>query len=617
VKRLLLFSLALGLFLAGCSLAGDITPPPGMATVEPVLQPTTAPTAEPTQVVPASAPKSGNGAQIYVAKCLPCHGQAGLGDGSQADNLPFPPTKIGDPAISNQARPVDWYAIVTEGNLARGMPGFTSLSEGERWEVVAYALTLSMAEEAVAHGEEIYQDLCAECHGLEGAGMEESPALTEGTVLIQMSGSDLFDVISMGLGESMPAFDEDLSEADRWDLVAYLRSQTLTVREEAEQAVEALSEEDTRQGTIRGQVINGTQEGVVPTGLMVTLHGFEGPEEVLTESAEIDAAGAFEFTEVEQRSGWLFVVTAEYENTLYGSEVAHMSGEQVLELPLRIYETTPSLDAARVDRLHVILNTPAEGILQVAELWVFSNLGDRTIRPLDGEGGLRISLPDEAVNLQFEGSLGEQIIRSEDGFTDQTTLRPGMGTHQLVFSFELPYDGKQEFNQTLAYPINAAIILAPESGPELKGDQVEDLGLREFSGGSMRTYQIASISPGEPLHFQVSGYSAIPGTAPAEESSKELLIGVGVLVVGAVLAGFLWFRRSQAPEKMDQAGIPTDPAMGRELSLTEEQDSLAKEIAELDDAFSDGEIAEGTYRALRAELKGRLLDILAARDDQG
>ena len=162
-SRFIILLTLTALLLSSCvSLAEDITPPPNY--VAPTPRPTMAP------VWPKSMPNAANGAPIYTEKCAPCHGETGLGDGSQSDQLPNPATALGNPEVAAQASPADWYIAVTQGNLESFMPPFASLSAAERWDVVAYAYSLSTSAAEMAIGEEIYQAECADCHGNDEIG---------------------------------------------------------------------------------------------------------------------------------------------------------------------------------------------------------------------------------------------------------------------------------------------------------------------------------------------------------------------------------------------------------------------------------------------------------------
>ncbi len=86
-------------------------------------------------------------------------------------------------------------------------------------------------EWALLKGKELYGFHCFPCHGVSGAGdgpvgkkYVPTPAdLRPGTHVAKLSDGEFFVVISAGAG-GMPAFRADLSPAERWQIVAYLRT---------------------------------------------------------------------------------------------------------------------------------------------------------------------------------------------------------------------------------------------------------------------------------------------------------------------------------------------------------------------------------------------------------
>src|SRR5512143_4331115 len=141
-SRLLLVLVPAAMILAACNftLAADVTPPPDY--VPPTPMPTLGP------LFPASAPDLHDGAVIFAENCVPCHGERGLGDGPQSMQLPVTVPGIGLPEVARSAKPADWFKIVSQGNLDRFMPPFGgSLSDQQRWDVVAYALSLHTTQE--------------------------------------------------------------------------------------------------------------------------------------------------------------------------------------------------------------------------------------------------------------------------------------------------------------------------------------------------------------------------------------------------------------------------------------------------------------------------------------
>ncbi len=93
--------LCLVLVLSACSfsLAEDITPPPNLQQQQPSQA---QPAAVSSNTFPLLPPNPANGEAIYAEKCSPCHGDAGLGDGPQAAQLPNPPAALGSPDLARQ-----------------------------------------------------------------------------------------------------------------------------------------------------------------------------------------------------------------------------------------------------------------------------------------------------------------------------------------------------------------------------------------------------------------------------------------------------------------------------------------------------------------------------------
>ncbi len=158
--------LLLAVVLGGCiSFADDVTPPPGW---EPTPLP---PTPDLSRLFPQQPPDPERGQAIYMSKCAACHGPQGHGDGPQAESLPVLPANLTAPEMLQQAVPQEWFLVVSNGNLDRFMPPFKgSLTEAERWDVIAYLYRLGTPDYVLEQGQAVYAAQCAACHGPTGQG---------------------------------------------------------------------------------------------------------------------------------------------------------------------------------------------------------------------------------------------------------------------------------------------------------------------------------------------------------------------------------------------------------------------------------------------------------------
>src|SRR5512143_3691763 len=199
---------AIALILSACnfSLAEDVTPPPGY------VPPTPAPTLGP--LYPAKAPSTQNGALIFAEKCAPCHGETGLGDGKQCIQLGVTVPAFGLPEVARPASLAQWYTTVTRGNMERFMPPFASLSDQERWDVVAYAMTLHIKEEQIAKGKQLFEANCANC---------STDSFKDQSKMAALSEVELARILKQGNDQVKP-FGAKLSDDDIWAVTAYLRT---------------------------------------------------------------------------------------------------------------------------------------------------------------------------------------------------------------------------------------------------------------------------------------------------------------------------------------------------------------------------------------------------------
>jgi mono/diheme cytochrome c family protein len=582
----------LGLVLAGCSLAGDVTPPAALATAQMAQAVVTVPPASTTQsaaqpvlLTPPSGPADLEaGRAIFAEKCAGCHGAAGLGDGELAANLQFPPAPLGQPDFARLATPRQWYTAVTIGDIERFMPPFASLTDGERWAVAGFALSLSITPSQLQQGEALYEAECAACHGPDGPGLD----LNVGRALVDRSVQDLYATVTQGASPDMPGFAGRLTEDQRWAVVAFLQQRDLTLG--VSQPELALAQ-PAPLGAIRGAIRNGTSGGAVPAGLEVVLHGFDGEQEALTQTTLADGEGQFAFEGLEAVSGRLYYASLEYRGVTFQSELAHLLSDQDLDLPLTIYEPSSETGVLLIERLHLLIDFPTPGVARVLQLWALTNPTDRVIG--DPNGVLRIQVPDGAVNVQFESV--DRFIQTATGYLDTAPVLPGVGAGDVAFGFDLLYEGRLDYEQVVDLPVEAVVVLVAPGGPALRGAGVQDMGLLDMGGVSMQAYSLEGLQPGETLAFRTSGGRGTATTLPG------LAIGGGSLVAALVLAGLWWYR---APGRRGaDAAIPArEPAPERER--------LLRDIARLDDEFEAGRLEEAEYRERRGALKQRALEAL-------
>lgn len=598
--------LALGLTLAGCTLAEDITPPPGFDSTQAALP--APPTAVPVNLVPAAQPNPAAGEALYTDRCLPCHGAQGLGDGPQAAQLSAVPAPLGDAAYVRQAIPGDWYQVVTQGRLDRMMPPFTSLTDAQRWDVVAFSLGLSQTTADIDQGRQIYTASCASCHGSDGSTLTGGTQLSDPAFMAKQSLASMASVIGQGSGD-MPAFAGQLSDSQVLQVSAFVRQLAFSAEAPPPSAAsqppgQSAPAAGTASISARVVLAPGAAEQGAQSGFEITLHGFDGQQESLTQTATAGEDGTALFANLDIVSGRVFILSTEYQGIQYASDVTRLSDPgQTVELPITLYGTTTDTSAVRASRLHLILNFPSDGLMQVIELWVLSNTGDRTV-VADVSGGLVFSLPQGASEISFEDtSLAQDATSTQDGFTLATPLQPGQQTTQLVFSFNVPYQNRISFDQPVSYPVDGITVLLPNGGPSISGASVQDQGVQNLGGQEYHQYSLASLSSGQSIQMAVVGRT----TPLVAGNWTALAIGAVALLV-VVGLGIIWYR----PAWLGLGG-PSDAAPEEDESDSAE--ALLAGIARLDDAYEAGKVDEADYRRRREELKRQALAAMRESHD--
>ncbi|MGE5225004.1 MAG: c-type cytochrome [Omnitrophica WOR_2 bacterium] len=631
-KRFLsIFLVGFALVLSACSfsLAEDITPPPGYES----------PTAVPNQLAQVSGPlyplvppNPAKGAAIYAEKCAPCHGDTGEGNGSRASALPGPVTPIGSADVARKTAPKDWYTIVTQGNLDKFMPPFASLSDGQRWDVVAYIYSLSMPKDSFARAGQVFDETCAGCHGKDGKGdgpqasglSKAPPDFTNQAYMSQRTESDFYQAISAGVSPAMPAYQDKLSDSDRWALADYTRSLSFTSVELASAATPASPASGTPMlqvtpvfsttspltataattntiytGTVTGKITNGSG-GSIPAGLEVNLHGFDSMQIVITDTAKAQADGSYTFNDVPMKVGRIFLTSTSYGSASYGSEIATVEkGTNKFNLDIKVYDTTTDTSALSADRMHIFFDFSRPGIVQVIQLFIISNPGSKTVTS-DKPGGpvMKFTLPEGATNLQFQdGAIGQRYIKTADGFADTQAVNPGAGAYQVLYAYDMPYNRKLVLKQPITFPVGATVVLLPESGYQLKSSQLSDGGTKDFQGTSYHMYTGNSLKAGDTLDLTLSSKLNLQPT---------LVIGLGSLGIVLILAGIILYRRNQ----LQEARPAEEPELENEFEGEDDEESLVDAIIALDDQYKGGALPEEAYRKRRAELKERLRKVV-------
>lgn len=611
--------------LAACNftLAEDVTPPPDY------VPPTPAATMGP--LFPPSAPDVEAGAAIFAEKCAPCHGATGLGDGPQGAQLPVSVPALGVPAVAEKASPSTWYMVVTQGNLERFMPPFSSLNDQQRWDVVAYALTLHVSPEQLELGRSLVEAGCADCAKVLSGDPEMMAAL---------SADDLINVMKQGMG-GLPDFGKDFTNEEALAAAAYLRS--LTFASAPEPVADAVTpvpantetaavdngtpsaatpESGTPQAQVEATAIPTLAEGFgritgtidnqtgkpLPSDITITLRAMEhgadmnaGPSEISAVETSANADGSFVFENVEMPENRIFIAEANVNGEIYQSDFAVVeAGMTELAMPsIALFAASDDFSTLVVESLQLHFDFASESEVQIFGVYTVTNPTEKSIQVTlqDQQPIPFVPFPEGSTPLGYEATQDSAaFVQTADGFA----MPPSATPYGLIAFASYPKSDSIVVTQKLVLPVNEVSILLPE-GITAEGANLVDEGTQTMQTSSFHVFSTGALKAGDTLEFTLSGKVKDATTSPTADltQNQTLLIGVGALGVVLIVAGawiFLRDRKRNDEVEEDESEADDD----------NDVESLMDAIIALDDLHRAGKITEEAYQKRRAELKDSL-----------
>ncbi len=405
---------------------------------------------------------------------------------------------------------------------------------------------------------------------------------------------------------------------------------------------------------VRGHLVQGTADGeVIPAGLPMQLYVLDVHGNLAgiyeTESAE---GGAYIFEDVARALGNIYLVQVNYDGVSQGAQIPAIEGtEETITQDVTVYERTTDSSTIAITWAQMLINyAPIEGF--GLEVWLrleLANTGDRivtlpeTAGPNDWFASVAVELPVGAFGIQPMQTEGSQRYDVElvDGVPivkDTWPLRPGQ-VHTITIAYYLPYEDGAVLDQAFSYPVVDGAVLLPNDTVELVSDQFDAEGewrYRVMSGG----VRVTELQPGEEINpdkdftlikehlltrpltadermiFELVGRPTrtitvmSPVNTSGSDNSNTLplvlaLLGVVVILVAVVL----WFRQRGSVTPLRDAPVIDD---GWELPVASAgKDDLLRAIAELDEAYENGQMDEELYQERRELLFERLLPFMA------
>ena len=578
----------LAILLAGCTLSArpkfreDLSVPVALPTraVDP-------------DASPAQPPSVAHGAQLYAQKCLACHGVNGAGDGPNAARLKAQGKVVAnlvDPARARAAKPSDWHDIITNGRIQNLMPPFSgSLNAQDRWDVQSYLWAMGTTSQTLQTGADLFAQHCSSCH----LGDGKAPRLGDPTWL---AGASLQSIAgAMAAGASHQAL--KLSEPQRFGLADYVRTLGYQYADPV-----ALHDATTKgDGSIVYQAVQDVGPTAPLTGVSMTLRAYSESSEAFSRTLPLDASGVVTFSGLPRRADYFYQSEALFDRVKFFAPPQQfmVTGTTILTEVVRIFSTTDDPNVISIPEFYYFVQDIREGELSIAEVYNFANLSSQAYidkKFPGGPRGLRIDLPEDAQNLRFDPApLAARFTVSGTSVFYNDITEPGGRTQQFVLLYEIPYRNQKRIERRMTYPVSSTNVVLPDLSKlptSLLVNGLIDRGVTQTPNGNIHLYVSEKPIPANgTLAFVIAGQPrsvALPGSD---------MTGIAFGAVGVIVAlglGYLFANR------MRQV---------RAIPVKVEREQLLSAIAQLDDAYAKGDIAERAYTRRRAEMKAQLKDI--------
>lgn len=357
-------------------------------------------------------------------------------------------------------------------------------------------------------------------------------------------------------------------------------------------------------GKVTGKIINQNTGAMVKGVLDVMLHILQNDAGAGMLHGQSQADGSFFFSDVPFDANSQYAVMAIFNGVTYFSEVTpvDMASMQVtVEVP--VYESTSDVSDVQVNQMHVLFNYAEDG-LETKEIYILSNIGERTVKDvykLDGDRSatFKFPLPPDADFIFFKPNDQNRFVKFDGGFADTYPILPGTQSAQIVVSYLTPFSEQRTYSYIA--PLNILrmnFLVQEDANVSLQGTGLagpERMTLED--GNSYLVYSFSNINAGQTIEV-----SFVEGdkSNSMEVSAVPLAASVGILGLMIMGYGIWWWRR---PDESDEE-------VGEQPDTEMDFNQAINEIASLDEAYEKGEIEEQEYRESRDVLRKKAKALL-------
>lgn len=370
---------------------------------------------------------------------------------------------------------------------------------------------------------------------------------------------------------------------------------------------------------IQGQVSNGTTRHPLAHQKVVVISPRGGM--AMVGEATTDASGHFAINDNQIDTKGFYLVQTTYEGVDYHAPVQFdPAGDAAVNITA--YESTSKEPALRIDSARVIVR--AEGPqAHVQELFAVQNPSQKAYRNPKGTFLFHIAPSVGTPTVAAVGLMNMPLPQNPEkgkkagDFYITYALKPGRNV--MMVAYNADYSSQQlTLDDSVAYPIGSMQLFVIPPSLTVKSKLFSAAGQDSDTGAQV--YETSELKAGAEFAVQMAGQPAAPGEeANANQQQQETQVkvvpdsitAVGVPFLLSFLLVLLWALGIRVSKewprwKAKQKGSPVQKQFRAKL------DTLVNSIADIDELYASGKIAEKKYWKDRLELKAKAVAILKA-----
>ncbi len=371
-------------------------------------------------------------------------------------------------------------------------------------------------------------------------------------------------------------------------------------------------------GKISGQVVNGTTGNPVANQTVQILMPRGGMQQVAT--AVTDAHGRYEVSSSDFSLDSFYLLQAVFQDVNYHAAVKFDDRGQA-RADVTVYEATRTAPRMQIQSARIIINAVGNKA-RVQEMFAIRNPSDppRSYVNVDGTFPFHLAKtagdPTAAVAGLMNMPLPQNVNpgKNPGDYFIQYPLKPGLTVMMVAYDSDYSAN-KLDFTASVAYPIDNLELLVTPPSLSVDSSFFKSAGSDSETGGAR--YVAENVPPNAEFAANVSGEGATGEAASAANASSDADIKVqpnsmtrlGVPLLACFLLVLLWGLGVRVAKEWPQWKAQQS-ASQLQKALEAEVDKLFNSLADLDELFAAGKVAEKPYWKERLELKARLVATL-------